>query len=235
MKYTVTQRNKIIHEVNGFAKVKKFNFSSLELYLNKHSLIPHPDTFQLVLQAVEVLENNSWINTVADVGTGSGVIVVSLAKKFPGHSFFASDVCDKTLNIAKKNSVLNKTNNIHFLHNTDKVWLSEYKNINIDFIVSNPPFVGEREFCNEDFLLRYPEVKLEPAGAIVTDGDKYGLSPYLEIIKNSDTTNTKLYLFQCNSENIKSLVTEIQKIIKCKIKIIKDAAGLDRFLLISKI
>jgi len=77
-------------------------------------------------------------------------------------------------------------------------------------------------------------VKLEPAGAIVTRGDEYGLSPYLEIIKNSNKTNTKLYFFQCNSETIKSLAVEIQKIIRCEIDISKDTAEFERFLLISK-
>lgn len=235
MKYSISQRNKIIHEVNDFTEAKKFDFDGIDLFLNKYTLIPHPDTFQLVQLAVEVIEKNSWIKTVADVGTGSGVIAVFLAKKFPTKNFFASDISEETLNMAKKNSVLNKTSNIHFLHNTDQVWLSEYKNRNIDFIISNPPFVGEKEFNNENFLLTYPEIKLEPASAVVTRGDKYGLSPYLEIIKNSDETNTKLYLFQCNPENIRSLVTGIQKIIKCKINISKDTAGLERFLLISKI
>jgi len=225
MKYSISQRNKIIHEVNDFTKTKKIIFDGINLFLNKHTLIPHPDTFELIPLAIEVIQKNNWIKTVADVGTGSGVIAVSLAKKFPAKTFFASDISKEALNIAKRNSVLNRTRNIH---------LSEYKSRNIDFIVSNPPFVGEKEFNHENFVQTHPEVKLEPAGAIVTRGDEYGLSPYLEIIKNSNKTNTKLYFFQCNSETIKSLAVEIQKIIRCEIDISKDTAEFERFLLISK-
>lgn len=235
MKYSISQRNKIIHEVNDFTETKMFDFDGINLFLNKHTLIPHPDTFQLVQLAIEVIEKNSWIKIIADVGTGSGVIAVSLAKKFPTKTFFASDISKDALNIAKKNSVLNKTRNIHFLQNTDKVWLSEYKSRNINLIISNPPFVGEKEFIHENFLQTYPEVKLEPIYAIVTNGDQHGLTPYLEIIKNSHKIDTKLYLYQCNSETIKKLVTEIEKIIRCEIKIDKDSSGLERFLLVSKI
>ena len=200
MKYSILQRNKIIREVNNCTGAKKFNVEGLSLFLNKHTLVPHPDTSRLVQLAVEVLEKNSWVKTIADVGTGSGIIAISLAKKFPARKFYASDVCKEALNIAKKNSVLNKTSNICFLRNTNKVWLSEYKKRKVDFIVSNPPFVGEEEFNSDNFLLTFPEVKLEPVSAIVTQNDKCGLSPYLKIIKYSDEINTKLFLFQCNSD-----------------------------------
>lgn len=234
MKYSILQRNKIINKINSFTSVKKFNINRLELYLNKHILVPHPDTFKLIQIAVNVLKKNSWIKTIADVGTGSGVIAVSLAKKFPSRTIFASDISKETLRVAKKNLVLNKVKNIHLLQNTDNLWLSEYKNKKIDFIISNAPFVGENEFNHRNFLLNYPEAKLEPKSAILVRGDEHGLSPYLKIIKNSGETNAKLYLFQCNSKNIKFLTEKIQNLVKCKINVIKDVKGLDRFLLISR-
>jgi release factor glutamine methyltransferase len=235
MKFSNLQRNKIIYEVEGFTKAKKYSIGNIELFLNKHTLIPHPDTLRLIKLAKAVLRKNSWINTVADVGTGSGIIAISLARKFPFRTFLASDICENTLTIARKNSVLNSVKNINFLHNTDKIWLSEYKNTKVDFIVSNPPFVGEKEFNDKKFQSSYPEISMEPSNAIVTHGDSYGLSPYLEIINNSDKTHTTCFLFQCNSENIWLLKTEIKKTIKCRIKIIKDTENLNRFLLVSKI
>jgi release factor glutamine methyltransferase len=232
MKFSNLQRNKIIKQINGFKKARKFNFGGIELLLNKYTLIPHPDTFQLIKLAEEILKKDNQLNTIADIGTGSGIIAIHLAKKFPSKIFLASDICKEALILARKNSVLNKIKNIKFFHNNDKVWLSEYKNTKIDFIISNPPFVGEKEFNDTNFQITYPEIKMEPANAIVTHGDTHGLSPYLEIIKNSKKTQTKLFLFQCNSENIESLVTKIKKAIKCKINVVKDDSSLKRFLLI---
>lgn len=234
MKYNLKERNRIITRVNKQASARKFNIEDLELFLDINTLIPHPDTFQLVKLAATVLENNPRINSIADAGTGSGIIAISLAKRFPTKQIFASDTSANALKLAKENSSINSIDNIHFVENKDTVWLSEYKGANIDFIVSNPPFIGEEEYCQEDFLLRYPEVKLEPMSAVVTCGDKYGLSPYLDIIRNSADMNTKFYLFHCNSDNVHPLVREIEKIISCDISISKDSAGLDRFLLVTR-
>jgi len=234
VKYSIVQRNKIIYEVNGLVKVKKYNFNGIKLYLNKYTLIPHPDTFQLIQIAIDVLKRNRRIKVIADVGTGSGVIAIFLAKKFPSKTFIASDISMEALDLAKKSSALNKLKNVIFLQNTNNIWLSEYKNMKIDFVISNPPFVGENEFNDTKFLQAYPEVKLEPLSAIITSGDKYGWNPYLQIIKNTNKLYILSWLFQCNSENIKFLLTKIPKIAKTKISVIKDINGFDRFLLIHK-
>jgi release factor glutamine methyltransferase len=197
-------------------------------------LVPHPYTFQLIQIAERVIGQGSKIKTIVDVGTGSGVIAICLAKKFPKRTFYTSDISKKALVLAKKNSVLNKVKNIHFLYNSDNIWLSEYGKIKTDFIVSNPPYIGEKEFSHNNFLHNYPEVKLEPKNSVVTLKDESGFSPYLNIIKNSSKTKTKLILFQCNSETIRQLKLKISHLIKCKTDIYKDMDGLERFLLIYK-
>ncbi len=232
MRYSLRERNKIIEQTYNCTKRKRFTFGTIDLFLNKHTLIPHPDTLLMIEFATKILQRDGSIKTVADIGTGSGIIVISLAKRFPKINFFTSDISKKALNLAKKNASINKIKNIQFLQNTRKIWLSEYKKTNIDFIISNPPFVGEKEFNKKTFLLKYPEVKKEPKNAIVTKGDLEGLSPYMEIIKNSKKMNTKRYLFQCNSTNIEPLMKKLKTGIDGKMFVRKDTFRMKRFLMI---
>lgn len=235
MKYTIAQRNTNVKNVYYSKRDQIYKFKDINLLLNKYTLVPHPDTFQLIMNAIKIINKNNWINTIADPGTGSGVIAISLAKKFPNKTFFASDICPHALKIAKKNSKLNSIKNICFLLNKNGIWLNEYKGKQIDFIISNPPFVGEEEYRNKSFFSVYPEVSMEPISAILTPGDKLGLSPYLRIIENSKKNKTKMFLFHCNSDNLSLLTQEIHKLMKCKMYTIKDKNKNDRFLLIKVI
>lgn len=235
MHFSTSQRADIINEVSKTNRARRFVFGGLELLLNKHTLVPHPDTLQLIQIALKIIRKHNSIRTIADVGTGTGIIALSLAAKFPTKSIFASDASPEALQVAKKNAVLHKNKNIHFLFNKTQDWLSEYGERRLDLIVSNPPFVGETEFNDKSFLASHPEVKLEPKSAIVTQGDTTGFDPYFRIIEKSKHTKTRFLLFQCNATTIKRLASKIQSDTGYRINIINDRADNERFLFITTV
>ena len=232
MKITTISRKKIIYKIRNKTKSQEFCISGIKLLLNKHTLVPHPDTIKLIEISKNILRENSWIKSIADVGTGSGVIAIKLGKIFPQKKFLASDISQEVLKIATENARLNKVKNIRFLLNVTGAWLSEYQRRKIDFIISNPPFVSKKEYFSKKFLFLYPETKLEPKQAVMVPGAN-GLSPYLQILRNSVKNKTRFYLFQCNSLNIHKLTELINKEFRTyKVEVKKNSSGLDKFLLV---
>lgn len=120
--------------------IGKTEFYGLEFQVDENVLIPRPETEELVDWIIQ--ENKSKKDfTILDIGTGSGAIAVSLAKKLSAE-VFAFDVSYDALAIAQKNSDHNQTF-VHFIEFDilNDVWEGE----KFDVIVSNPPYVRELE------------------------------------------------------------------------------------------
>jgi len=148
---TIVYANKVI-ELDDFNLIRKMvnelkqnkpiqyilqetEFLGLRFKVNKHTLIPRPETEELV----------EWIlkedfSSLLDIGTGSGCIAVSLAVN-TNALITAIDVSDSTINVAKKNAILNKVK-INFLK---KDIFKDCALPKVDVIVSNPPYVLESE------------------------------------------------------------------------------------------
>ncbi len=121
--------------------IGKTEFFGLPFLVNKNTLIPRPETEELVEWILnEVDKTNS--QKIIDIGTGTGCIPISLAKNLSNVEVFAIDVSENALKIAKQNAVLNNTK-INFIEtdilNTNTLPQS------FDIIVSNPPYVRELE------------------------------------------------------------------------------------------
>lgn len=231
MKLSLDYRNKIIHSVYKKKKPQPFDIEGNPYLFNMFTLIPHPDTLELISIAKEIIETNTQIQTIADVGTGSGFIAIELAKTYPDKSFIASDISVEALEIARENAKNNGVS-VQFLQNTDHVWLSELKGRAIDMIVSNPPFVGKTEYESAVFKQEYPEIHLEPEYAIITT-DQEGLEPYISMIKNASQYGAKVLLFHCNSLSIHHLSDIAHSTFPhSTIKTYRDVSGHERFLLI---
>lgn len=79
-------------------------FFGLNFYVDKKVLIPHSWTEALVMEAVEALKGKSGLK-ILDVGTGSGAIILSVAKTLgTKNKYFAVDISTKALAVAKKNA-----------------------------------------------------------------------------------------------------------------------------------
>nr|WP_299068862.1 peptide chain release factor N(5)-glutamine methyltransferase [uncultured Allomuricauda sp.] len=119
-------------------------FMDLELKVNKHVLIPRPETEELVewiLNEYQV-ERSRDLN-ILDVGTGSGCIAIALARKLPNAKVYAMDVSEEALKVAKSNAELNHVEVNFFM--ADVLKLELQPELKFDIIVSNPPYVRELE------------------------------------------------------------------------------------------
>jgi release factor glutamine methyltransferase len=221
----------IIHSVYNKKTSQPFDIEGNLYLFNMFTHIPHPDTLELISIAKEIIETNTEIQTIADVGTGSGFIAIELAKSFTDKSIIASDISGEALEIARENAKKNAVT-VHFLQNTDHVWLSELKGRTIDMIVSNPPFAGKTEYESAAFKQEYPEINLEPEYAVKTT-DPDGLEPYISMIKNASQYGVKVLLFHCNSLSIYHLSDIAHSTFpNSTIKTYRDVSGHKRFLLI---
>jgi release factor glutamine methyltransferase len=134
-------------------------FFGLEFRVTPAVLIPRPETELLVEMAISHATQNA---TIADIGTGSGCIAVSIAKNRPDLMVFATDVSSEALEIAKENAENNGVNNICFCQGDLCDALPTSTKCHI--ILSNPPYISPEEITNLQ-----PEVRdFEPHLALGT-------------------------------------------------------------------
>ena len=129
-------------------------------------LIPRPETELLVDLALERLPDRGRL---ADLGTGSGAIAVSVAAIRPDAEIWATDVSEKALGIARKNAVSNlgEKRSVRFLQGS---WFDALEpGSRFDLIVSNPPYIH-----SGDGHLQQGDLRFEPLSALTDYAD--GLS-----------------------------------------------------------
>jgi len=131
-------------------------FCGLTFLCDKRAMVPRPETEQLVELVEARIENRE--SRIVDVGTGSGVIAISLAAKFPGAKILAIDISDDALALAQENAaILNLKDRVQFL----KSRLLENVEGAFDLIVANLPYVStqDRHTLSHE-VLHDPEVAL---------------------------------------------------------------------------
>ncbi|WP_040279960.1 peptide chain release factor N(5)-glutamine methyltransferase [Psychroserpens damuponensis] len=124
-------------------------FYGLPFKVNEHTLIPRPETEELVDWIINshTEHNEASQLKILDIGTGTGCIAIALAKHLKKAKVSALDVSEDALKIAKQNAVLNEVD-VHFIH--DNILNSRHAKtdlaaVNFDVIVSNPPYVRNLE------------------------------------------------------------------------------------------
>lgn len=201
-------------------------FYNLKFYVDKHVLIPRPETEELVDY---ILKENKNAKTYLDVGTGSGCIPVTIKKNNPSSSVYACDISTDALALAKKNAALNETEISFFLAdalNTEQ--LLQKTETNFDVIISNPPYIkySEKELMTPSVLDNEPHL------ALFVEGDDTIIfyKKIIDLCKYKLNNNGKLY-FEVNpltADNVKeySLKSKLFK----KVELLKDLSGKVRFL-----
>lgn len=112
--------------------------------LNRAVLIPRPETEELAAWALEKMDEKTGGNaTAADIGTGSGCLAVTLACERSSARIWATDISADALNVARKNVVRHGVGARVTLTQGDL--LLPLTGQKLDIIVSNPPYVTERE------------------------------------------------------------------------------------------
>lgn len=211
-------------------------FYGLPFLVNENTLIPRPETEELVEW---ILSNNLVIQKsnnlkILDIGTGSGCIAISLAKNLPNAQVSAIDVSEKALSTAKKNAEINKVEVNFILKN-----ILETNDLNeltidnpqlttqFDIIVSNPPYVRNLEKQE----IKPNVLEFEPHLALFVD-DNDALLFYrkiAELAKKSLSENGKLY-FEINQYLGKETVELLENLGFKNIELKKDIYGNDRML-----
>ncbi len=136
-------------------------FYSLPFFVNPDVLIPRPETEFVVIAALDWAKQSAVADRqidVLDVGTGSGVIAVCIARHLPASQVTAVDVCPAALNVARRNVKKHELDERVTLLQSDLLD-SVPSDRMFDIIVSNPPYVSRQEYDQLDDGVRLNEPK----------------------------------------------------------------------------
>lgn len=218
-------------------------FFGYTFFVNKHTLIPRPDTEILVEKAIEIIKHeleeiqkqyvlNAHLRVI-DVGTGSGCIPVSILKtigtKNGTISYTASDVSFGALKTAYKNAYALEANDVAFRTGglLEPYDFSEYKNDTI-IITANLPYLTHEQFIGEK------SIQHEPYYALVAAEN--GLALYKQLLEQlTKKTETRKVILLCEIDP--GQTTEFKHLVQhyfqdAYIEIIKDLAGHDRVVVV---
>lgn len=120
-------------------------FWGMDFIVSPAVLIPRPETEHVIETVLDCMgrAGRSAMVKVVDVGTGSGCIALALAKEVPNAEIHATDISRAALEIARANVARHQLEHRIQLHEIDL--LGGIENGSFDFVVSNPPYVGESE------------------------------------------------------------------------------------------
>lgn len=194
-------------------------FLGNKIFVNKNVLIPRFETEEVVIEATKLFDKDSKIR-ICDIGTGSGVIAISLKKHFKNSEVVAIDIDLNALEVAKNNALYHGVD-ILFINND----LLNGINQEFDLIISNPPYIDPSE---DVMSLVYDN---EPHLALFSPNK--GLYHYEEILKASklNLRNNGYIVFEIaynKTEEMNSLVSKYYKFFTIK----KDIHNNDRIMII---
>jgi release factor glutamine methyltransferase len=132
-------------------------FWSRDFYVTPDVLIPRPDTELLIELSLKLIPTDSPFKII-DLGTGSGIIAITLAAERPDAKISAVDFSLAALRIAKINADKHSIKNILFYQSD---WLANIPETRFNLIISNPPYIAEH-----DNHLQQGDIRFEPLSAL---------------------------------------------------------------------
>ncbi len=204
-------------------------FMGLSFYVDERVLIPRQDTEVLVETIIELAKSQP-VKNIVDIGTGSGCISVALAYYIKDVNIIATDISKPALDVAKLNIISNNLENQIQLLESDLLLGFDGEENSIDLIVSNPPYISEKEY--QQLMVEISEH--EPRNALTDYGD--GLSFYHKIAKQAykflRPDGYIVFEIGCNqAEHVKRILKDHQY---KNILVTKDLAGKDRVMTAQK-
>lgn len=207
----------------------KAEFLGLFLDVTPAVLIPRPETAELVLWALELMQGIKQPR-ILDVGTGSGCIPLAIKHRLPSADIWAVDVSDEALVVARRNAVQQNLP-VTFL-GLDILQPENWMDLpGFDMLVSNPPYIPPQErSLIPDHVLDY-----EPSLALFVPND----DPLVFYRALGDLGQTHLQpggkiLVECNEYNAPQVIDlfENQGYVASSLR--KDLSGKDRMVAVSK-
>ena len=209
---------------------KHQEFMGMDFLVEKGVLIPRSETEILVEEVIKKLKNYKYSDNleVADLGTGTGIIAVSIAKFIDNITIYATDISKKSLQIALKNAQkYDCEDKIIFLQgDLFEPFKNKIEKFSLAAIISNPPYID-----SYDFRLLPPEIK-DNEPKIALSGGIDGLDYYRKIIRKSPQYLKKngfiaLEVGVGQAKKVKELILK-ENNFKQDIEIINDYLGIER-------
>ena len=156
-------------------------FKKFKIKTDENVFSPRYDV-EIFPRALEkIIKKNSKI---LELGTGTGAISISLAKKFEDISILATDINPFAIKIAKQNAVINGVEKNIFFKESN--WFSNINNNKYDFIITNPPYLSKKDSKHFSSLR-------DPYNSLYSENE--GLHDIFNIMQNSkDYLNSNSYL-----------------------------------------
>lgn len=205
--------------------VGNVNFYGNLIKVNSNVLIPRFETEELVYRTIKYLKKmNITEGNIADIGTGSGCIAITLKKELSSFQVTATDISKEALEVAKENAELNEVE-IEFLEGNILEPLTQ----KYDCIISNPPYIAYGEDIDKIVEENEPHLALYAS--------HNGLYFYEEILKHASIYLKEHYLlaFEIGMTQKEKLQKIAETYFKdSKIIFEKDLQEKDRYLFIMK-
>lgn len=202
------------------------DFYNARIEVDKNVLIPRQETEQLVELILNSTPDNQSLK-VLDLGTGSGCIPIALKMERPEWEVLAVDISDEALNLARRNAQLNETPVLFF--NYDFCSSEEHPRLTrFDLIVSNPPYIPDKERDSID-----PEVRdFEPNLALFCEDPGFIYQKISEFCRRHLKENGKAFFEIHEDRGQETLRIFSESGWKCTLH--KDLSKKDRFIVINR-
>lgn len=199
-------------------------FYGYKMLVDENVLIPRSETEELVGYVLSDIDDYFVNPVVADVACGSGAIGIALAKELD-QSVYATDISEGALEVAQKNATLNDVD--LKIYQGDMLEPLIDRNIKLDVLVCNPPYIKNTEHIQSSVLTYEPHVALF--------GGEDGLYFYRRVLENADKVlNEKAMIAFEIGFDIGDAVVELAKhyFKDSKIELRQDMNGLDRMVFV---
>ena len=222
--WIITHDDELVQEEGYFELIKRrvanepieyitnsASFYGESFYVDSNVLIPRPETeilVDLVVSTCKSIKNPR----IVEIGTGSGIISIMLAKLLPNAIITAIDISEEALHVAQKNAKKHEVN-IEFIHSD---LCDNFHEKNFDMLVSNPPYIA-----NDEPL--HVGLSYEPSLALY--GGSVGDEILRRIIDIYEEKNVKYLACEMGYDQ-KDKITNYFK--SSDLEFYKDLAGLDR-------
>ena len=141
-------------------------FWSRPFHVTSDVLVPRPETEHLIEAVLEYFPDQQGAYNFCDIGTGSGIIAVTLACEYPKAHIIATDISESALRVATGNAIQHKVEDRITFKQGDMLQAIEQRNAHFDAIISYPPYVAEHEMASLEQELSY-----EPRNALTDESD----------------------------------------------------------------
>lgn len=203
-------------------------FYGRQFKVDENVLIPRPETEELIEHVVtyvrKIFSSNKPL-TILDVGTGSGIIAITLALELENAEVYAADISEKALHIAKQNAEILHAN-VEFLQG-DFLSPAIEQEIKADIIVSNPPYIAQDEAKELSDTVK----NFDPSLALFAEEE--GLAAYKKIVSqlpeciiNEKGTSVFFEIGQSQGNPVKNILKEMYP--KSHIEVFQDINKKDR-------